>query len=194
MELTNTRTIAAPPTVVWAALNDPAILKKCIPGCESLERVTDTEWRAIVTARVGPVALRFNARIALADIEPPTSYTLQFEGQGGAAGFANGEARVVLTATDTAHTQLFYKATATIGGKLAQIGSRLIDGVAAKLAEEFFADFVEYLAPAEPVAVEAPAVVAAAPDTPSRRHPWMLYAGLAGGVLVMILLYLRSMQ
>ena len=153
MELTSTRNVAAPPGVVWDALNDPAVLKDSIPGCETFERTSDTEWRAVVAAKVGPVSARFTGRITLADLNPPTSYTLKFEGQGGAAGFANGEAKVSLAPGDAGGTALTYAAKAQVGGKIAQIGSRLIDGAAANLADEFFQRFSERVAPAAPVPV-----------------------------------------
>ena len=121
--MTSTRVVNAPPDKVWAALNDPAVLKDAVPGCESFERVTDTEWRVVVAAKVGPVAARFNGRITLADLAPPTAYTLKFEGQGGAAGFANGEAKVSLAPSDSHATALTYTAKAQVGGKLAQVGS-----------------------------------------------------------------------
>ena len=140
MEISSTRTIAAPPATVWQALNDPEVLKECIPGCESFTRQSDTEWRAVVAAKVGPVSARFTGTMELLDVSPPTSYRLRFKGQGGAAGFANGEARVAL-APAAEGTSLQYSATAQVGGKLAQIGSRLVDGVAANLADDFFERF-----------------------------------------------------
>jgi uncharacterized protein len=148
MELTSTRNVNAPPVTVWEALNDPAVLKDSLPGCETFERTSDTEWRAVVATKVGPVSARFTGRITLADLNPPTSYTLKFEGQGGAAGFANGEARVSLASAESGGTALTYTAKAQVGGKIAQIGSRLIDGAASKMADEFFARFAERVAPA----------------------------------------------
>ncbi len=142
MELTSSRTVPASVEATWAALNDPETLKACIPGCESIERVSDTEFRVAMTARVGPVAAKFSGRIVLADLVAPQSYRMTFEGQGGAAGFARGEARVALSAQG-ADTRIDYSASAQVGGKLAQIGSRLVDGAAAKVAEDFFARFVE---------------------------------------------------
>jgi carbon monoxide dehydrogenase subunit G len=142
MELTSSRTVPASVEATWAALNDPEVLKVCIPGCESIERVSDTEFRVAMTARVGPVAAKFSGRIVLADLVAPQSYRMTFEGQGGAAGFARGEARVALSAQG-ADTRIDYSASAQVGGKLAQIGSRLVDGAAAKVAEDFFARFVE---------------------------------------------------
>jgi uncharacterized protein len=174
---------------VWAALNDPAVLKSCIPGCEVLERVSDTELRAVIATRIGPVQARFNGRVQLADIVAPTRYTLRFEGQGGAAGFASGEARVSLAATGESATTLTYTATARVGGKIAQLGSRLVDGAAAKLAEDFFTCFAERLAP-PPAEI---ATAAPAPPTPVRgttRPHWVRYAALAGIILVLIVLYL----
>ena len=165
MEMTSTRVVNATPDKVWAALNDPAVLKDAIPGCETLERQTDTEWHVVVAAKVGPVAARFNGKIGLADLAPPTSYTMKFEGKGGAAGFANGEAKVSLAPSGADATALTYTAKAQVGGKIAQLGSRLIDGAAAKMADEFFARFAERVAPA----VTAPAASAEAlrPSTPS---------------------------
>ena len=169
MEMTSTRVVDAPPEKVWAALNDPAVLKDAVPGCETLERVSDNEWRAVVAARVGPVSARFNGRMLLADLDPPNGYTLKFEGQGGAAGFANGEARVSLAPADAGKTALTYTAKAQVGGKLAQIGSRLIDGAAAKMADDFFARFAALLAPpvAAPEDAGADASVAAPGAPPS---------------------------
>jgi carbon monoxide dehydrogenase subunit G len=189
MELTQSRTISARPADVWAALNDPAVLKECIPGCESLERVSDAEWRAVVATRIGPVQARFTGKVLLADAVPPTAYTLRFEGQGGAAGFANGEARVTLAPQGEAATLLTYTASARVGGKIAQLGSRLVDGAAAKLADDFFARFAARLAPppAE-IATAAPAATTAVAR--AGGAPWVRYAALAGIIVVLVVLYL----
>jgi len=144
MEMNGSRTVPADIDTTWRALNDPEALKACIPGCESVERVSDNEYRLTMTARVGPVSARFTGRIVLADIVAPTSYTLSFEGQGGAAGFAKGEARVTLSANEPG-TRIDYQVKSQVGGKLAQIGSRLVDGAAAKVADDFFARFVDRL-------------------------------------------------
>ena len=152
MEMTNSRIVPAPPEKVWAALNDPDILKACLPGCETFERTGDDEWRAVMAARVGPVSARFTGTMRMTDSTPPTGYTLRFEGQGGAAGFANGEAKVTLAPAGDDQTALIYAVKANVGGKIAQIGSRLIDGAAAKLADDFFGAFSARLAP--PVVVE----------------------------------------
>src|SRR5271155_4394838 len=154
MELTSSRTVPASIEATWAALNDPEVLKVCIPGCESIERVSDTEFRVAMTARVGPVSAKFSGRIVLADLVAPQSYRMTFEGQGGAAGFARGEARVALS-PQGADTRIDYSASAQVGGKLAQIGSRLGEGAAAKVAEEFFAHFVERVGGRPPEAAAA---------------------------------------
>src|SRR6202163_2219897 len=156
MEMTGSRTVPADIETTWRALNDPQVLKACIAGCESVERVSDNEYRLTMTARVGPVSARFTGRIVLADIVAPTSYTLSFEGQGGAAGFAKGEDRVAL-ADNNPGTRIDYQAKAQVGGKLAQIGSRLVDGAAAKVADDFFARFADRLGGPLPATVDADA-------------------------------------
>jgi carbon monoxide dehydrogenase subunit G len=192
MELSNTRTVPLPRPVVWAALNDPAVLKDCLPGCESLEADGEHAWRVVMAARVGPVSARFNGRMSMTDIHEPETYTLQFDGQGGAAGFARGDARVTLTPVAGDQTEMSYVAKAQIGGKLAQIGSRLVDGAAAKMADDFFARFVTRAAgPAVPTAP------AAAPDegsllTPAGGSPWVRYAAIVAIIVVLILLYTRG--
>src|SRR5262245_10615728 len=108
MEMSSTRIVHATPDTVWNALNDPAVLKDSIPGCESFERVSDNQWRAVVAAKVGPVSARFNGTVHIVDATPPNGYTLKFEGQGGAAGFANGEAKVSLTPSNGGDTALSY--------------------------------------------------------------------------------------
>jgi carbon monoxide dehydrogenase subunit G len=144
MEMNGSRTVPVDIETTWRALNDPEVLKACIAGCESVERVSDHEYRMAMTARVGPVSARFTGRIVMTDVVAPTSYTLRFEGEGGAAGFAKGEARVAL-ADNNPGTRVDYQAKAQVGGKLAQIGSRLIDGAAAKVADDFFARFADRL-------------------------------------------------
>ena len=147
MEMTGSQRIALPQQRVWEALNDPQVLKACIPGCESVEKLSDTEYKLAMTAAVGPVKARFNGKLLLSDLDPPQSYTLAFEGSGGAAGFGKGSSQVNLV-PEADGTRLDYTAKATVGGKLAQVGSRLIDGVARKMAEEFFTRFNETVAPA----------------------------------------------
>lgn len=140
MDMTGEQLIALPQQETWKALNDPAVLKDCIPGCESIEKVAEDEYDVVLTARVGPVSAKFKGRMKVTDAEPPRAYRLQFEGQGGVAGFAKGEATVSL-APEGSGTRLTYAAKASVGGKLAQVGARLIDGVARQLAGKFFEAF-----------------------------------------------------
>jgi carbon monoxide dehydrogenase subunit G len=151
MEMTGEQRIPASQTRVWEALNDPEVLKTCIPGCESIDRISDRDYRVGLTASVGPVRAKFNGKLMLTDIDPPNSYTILFELSGGAAGFGKGNARVTLVPED-AGTKLSYTAIGQVGGKLAQVGSRLIDGVARKITAEFFQRFNETVAGPAPVA------------------------------------------
>jgi len=144
LEIKGEYSIPASREEVWAALNDPDVLKQCIPGCEEIEKLSDTEMTAAVTAKVGPVKAKFKGKVTLSDLDPPNGYTISGEGQGGAAGFAKGGAKVVLAA-DGQGTVLTYDVDATVGGKLAQIGSRLIEGTARKMADQFFSAFTELL-------------------------------------------------
>src|SRR4051795_9709500 len=132
---------------VWAALNDPQILKQCIPGCEALEKLSDTELQATAKVAVGPVKATFKGKVVLSDIDAPNGYTITGEGQGGVAGFAKGGAKVRLQDAEGS-TRLTYDVEAQVGGKIAQLGGRLINGVAKKTADEFFANFSKRLAPA----------------------------------------------
>jgi len=140
MEMTGEQLIPLAQADVWRGLNDPEILKSCIAGCESVEATAANEFRIAMTASVGPVKAKFTGKLSLSDLDPPNSYSIAFEGSGGAAGFAKGGAQVKLT-TEGSSTRLNYSAKANIGGKLAQIGSRLVDGVAQKMAHEFFVKF-----------------------------------------------------
>lgn len=148
MEMNGEQLIPLSQQATWDALNDTAVLKDCIPGCDSIDRQSDTEYLLTMTAKVGPVSAKFKGRMLLAEIDAPRAYTLNFEGQGGIAGFAKGEARVALTPEGKA-TRLGYSVKAAIGGKLAQVGARLIDGVARKMAEQFFAAFTKRVSPPE---------------------------------------------
>ena len=140
MEMTGEQFIPALQAEVWRGLNDPEVLKACIAGCESVEKLADTEYTVVTTVAIGPVKARFRGKLVLADLDPPNSYSLSFDGQGGTAGFGKGSAKVSL-ATEGAGTRLSYTVKAQVGGKLAQIGSRLIDGVAKKMADDFFSAF-----------------------------------------------------
>jgi len=141
MEMTGEYPIAAPRQKVWEALNDAETLKACIPGCETLTKTSDTSFEAKVKAKVGPVSATFTGAVTLGDLNPPVSYTISGEGKGGVAGFAKGGAKVALEELGPTETLLKYDVKAQVGGKLAQIGARLIDGTAKKLADEFFSTF-----------------------------------------------------
>ena len=141
MEMTGEQLIAASQKEVWDALNDPAMLKTCVPGCESIEKSGENEYQVLMVARVGPVSAKFKGKLTLSDIKPPNSYSLAFEGQGGAAGFAKGGANVRLESVAADKTRLGYDVKASVGGKLAQIGSRLVDAAAKKVADDFFRTF-----------------------------------------------------
>jgi len=140
MEMTGEQLVLLPQAETWEALHDPAILKDCVPGCESITKTSDTEYDVLMVAKVGPVSAKFKGKMTVSDADPPRAYTLKFEGQGGVAGFARGEA-VISLAPEGASTRLSYTAKATVGGKLAQVGARLIDGVAKQLAGKFFDSF-----------------------------------------------------
>lgn len=144
MEIAGEHRIKASREQVWQALNDPGILKRSIPGCEELEPGEDHAYRAKVRSSIGPVKARFNVRVSLENLDPPNSYTLSGEGQGGAAGFARGSADVVLE-EDSDATVLRYSAEFRVGGKLAQVGSRLVLGATRKTADQFFSNFAEHL-------------------------------------------------
>ena len=133
---------------VWEALNDPLVLKECIPGCESIERHSESEFLAVIRSRIGPVNARFDSRIELSNLEPPASYTISGAGKGGAAGFGRGSADVELKA-EGEETLLRYRAELQVGGKLAQIGSRLVAGVTRKIASDFFSRFADTLSGAD---------------------------------------------
>lgn len=142
MEMSGEYKIEAPREKVWAALNDPQVLKQSIPGCEEIEQTSDTSFTAQVTAKVGPVKAKFSGAVQLTDIDAPNGYRISGEGKGGAAGFAKGGANVKLE-EDGSGTLLKYEVDAQVGGKLAQLGARLIDGTAKKMASQFFENFAE---------------------------------------------------
>ncbi len=186
MDMKGSRLVPTDVDTTWRALNDPEVLRACIPGCESIDRVSDTEYRVAMTARVGPVSAKFTGRLLLADIVAPRSYTLKFEGQGGAAGFANGAAKVELSPVDGG-TRIDYAVNAQVGGKLAQIGSRLIDGAAAKVADDFFARFVERAGGSPPPPAEAAA--APPPELASALRTMRIRLLLAGLIVAGIAIY-----
>lgn len=187
MELQGERTIPASVDKTWASLNDPEVLKACIAGCESLERTAPDAMTAVVALKVGPVSARFKGNLSMSNVQAPNSYTINFEGQGGVAGFGKGSADVALTAQGAQQTLLKYTARATVGGKMAQIGSRLIDATAAKITEDFFKAFEAHLqagaAPAGGVAVAVPAAPAE-PDGNMAKLWWLI-----GAVVVLAIVY-----
>ena len=202
MEMTGEQLIPAPQQTVWSALNDPQILKECVPGCESIELVGDNEYRVLMTSRIGPVSAKFKGKLLLSDVQAPNSYSISFEGQGGAVGFAKGSAKVALS-PDGGSTKLTYSAKANIGGKLAQIGSRLIDAAANMIARQFFEAFNEKVAarhaadPASKASSDGaedehhPKPVPDDPGLPKASDSSMIF--LAGGLLVVFTVSLFSL-
>jgi carbon monoxide dehydrogenase subunit G len=202
MDMTGEYRIPAPRQKVWEALNDPEILRQCIPGCEEIVKLSDVEWTAKVTAKVGPVKAKFGGKVTLSDLDPPNGYTITGEGTGGAAGFAKGGAVVKLT-DEPGITVLAYTVKANVGGKLAQIGSRLIDGASRKMADEFFSQFAEIVgggaAPAAAEAAPAAPGEAAMPTAPppqpqpatARLSPVVWVIGLAIVIAIILVLFAR---
>ncbi|MCA8908037.1 MAG: carbon monoxide dehydrogenase [Rhodospirillaceae bacterium] len=175
MDIAGEYLIQAPRPQVWEALNDPEVLKQCIPGCESIEKTSDTTLAAKVTAKIGPVKAKFTGEVTLSNMNPPESYTITGEGKGGPAGFAKGGADVHLVEESGDTTRLSYKVHANVGGKIAQLGARLVQGTARKMADEFFGRFSEVVggAPAEPLSEElaAPADAVPAEASPEEMLP-----------------------
>jgi carbon monoxide dehydrogenase subunit G len=169
MDITGQYRIAAPREVVWAALNDAEVLRRCIPGCRELEKRSEHEFAAKVALKIGPMSATFNGTVTLENLRPPEGYTIAGQGQGGAAGFAKGKADVEL-AEEGDETNLSYTAKAEVGGKLATLGGRLIQATSKKLADEFFSKFVEEVN-GEP-ATEATSEAAAAEAKQSRWKRW----------------------
>lgn len=194
MELSDEIRIAAPRDKVFEALNNVDILKQSIPGCIALDKLSDTEMTATVSVKVGPVKAKFNGAVTLSDLNPPESYQISGEGKGGAAGFASGGAKITLS-EDGEGTLLRYDVTAKVGGKLAQIGNRLIDSTAKKLAGEFFETFENLVAHQETEQsvddlVENPDVQKNTEPSEYRRTPMLVWlGGLAAVVVIWLLVY-----
>jgi carbon monoxide dehydrogenase subunit G len=192
MEMTGEQLIPAPQAEVWNALNDPAALKECVPGCESIDPAGDNAYQVLMVAKVGPVSAKFKGKLTLSDVKPPHSYSIAFEGQGGAAGFAKGGAQVKLFPEDKNRTKLAYNVKANVGGKLAQIGSRLVDAAAKKIADDFFTRFNERLSAKggahghaeEHVQEDHPAPVPRDPDLPAVSDSTLMF--VAAGALVVV--------
>jgi uncharacterized protein len=169
MTMSGKATLPAPRPKVWALLNDPAVLEASIPGCESLERTGDNGFAAVAKVKIGPVTATFKGKVQLSDIVPNVGYTISGDGEGGVAGFAKGSAKVRLADAESG-TLLNYDVEANVGGKIAQLGSRLIDGVAKNMADKFFANFAEAARAASPAAESGQVAgesVAAAPQAPT---------------------------
>ncbi|HEY2616954.1 MAG TPA: carbon monoxide dehydrogenase subunit G [Acetobacteraceae bacterium] len=174
MDMTGERRIEAPRQTVWQALNDPTVLKASIPGCESLEKLSDTDMKATAAVRIGPISSRFSGAVHLSDLDPPNGYTISGEGQGGVAGFAKGGAKVRLEDAGGG-TLLRYEVHAQVGGKIAQLGARLIDASAKQMADAFFDRFSNQVAPAPaPVAEPHAESGYAAPPPQSAISPLAL--------------------
>jgi carbon monoxide dehydrogenase subunit G len=162
VEINGERVIAASEQKVWEALNDPAMLKLCIPGCESVERIDASQMKLVVMAKIGPVRARFSGKVTMTDVVSPTSYVLHFEGTGGPAGFAKGQSHVSLSAHSATETLLVFGASAAVGGKLGQIGARLIESASRAISDEFFNRLAAQLSPEGHVST--PPKQAAKPD------------------------------
>jgi uncharacterized protein len=186
MELKGEKLISAPVDKTWAALNDPEVLKACIAGCESMERVGDDGFSALMAVKVGPVSARFKGNLKLSNVQAPHSYTINFEGQGGVAGHGKGSADVSLVKQGQ-QTLLSYVARAQVGGKLAQVGSRLIDAAAGKIAEDFFKGFEAALVPAE-LAAAGGAPVPTQTTAGGNKTLWWV----AGGAVLIAVVYWLS--
>lgn len=169
MKLTGDNLIQAPPEVVWGALNDPEVLKQAIPGCETLDKVGDTQFAATVAIKIGPVQACFKGQVDLTDLDPPNGYTISGQGSGGVAGNARGAAKVRLTADGEA-TRLSYDVDAQVTGKLAQLGSRLIDSTAKMIAGQFFDRFGKIVADAEQGQGDE---TAGGDEKPKTRKKWL---------------------
>lgn len=196
MDMQGNRLLAVSQQQAWDSLNDPEMLKSCIPGCEKFELVGENEYAVTVAVKIGPVSAKFNGKVKLADIQAPSSYSLQFEAQGGVAGFGQGESKVELMPREGG-CELKYTVHSKVGGKIAQLGQRLIDGVAKSLAEDFFKRFEEALQAKFPIAEaeaaaaveQASAIQTTAPSAPkTQRLMWITVAIVA---MVLLTWYVR---
>jgi carbon monoxide dehydrogenase subunit G len=185
MDMQGNRQLAATQEQAWAALNNPDILKACIPGCEKFELTEENNYNVGVALRIGPVAAKFSGTVKLMDIQPPHAYALQFEAQGGVAGFGKGESKVTLT-PNADGCELSYTVHSKVGGKIAQLGQRLIDGAAKSLAEDFFKRFEEELLKSNQAQSQSEAELAPTPtaaDKPAPKWLWLAAAVLAGALI-----------
>ena len=189
MELTGQERIAAPRAQVWQALNDPEILKACIPGCESIEMLSPTEMKARVALKLGPIKANFAGQVTLSNIDPPNGYTISGEGSGGSAGGAKGSAEVRLV-PDGEGSLLTYRVTSQVTGKIAQLGARLVDSAAQKLAGDFFSKFnqvvQEMVAPTNQSSAASPAAAVHDAGIQARDHSWRWFIALAIGTSALL--------
>jgi carbon monoxide dehydrogenase subunit G len=200
MEMNGERLIAAPRELVWQALNDPEALKAAIPGCESIEKLSDTDLAAKLAIKIGPMAAKFTAKVKLENLNPPASYTISGEGNGGAMGFAKGGADVALEEIGPSETLLRYSVKAQVGGKMAQLGARLIDSTAKQMADQFFDRFAAALAPkveapgAAPAPGPAPAAISIFSLIPTEFMGMPLFFWIGSGAMlwVLYLIFLSS--
>jgi carbon monoxide dehydrogenase subunit G len=195
MDMQGNRQLGVSQQQAWDALNDPATLKACIPGCEKFELIADNQYAVLVAVKIGPVAAKFNGKVTLADIQVPTSYSLQFEAQGGVAGFGQGESKVELLANEGG-CELRYTVHSKVGGKIAQLGQRLIDGVAKSLAEDFFKRFElalqeKYpesahvpLSEAQEKGATIPSEISQSQSSGAPKWLWPLVAGAVAGLAI----------
>lgn len=196
MDFAGRYVIPVPPETVWSAINDPEVLKACIPGCEQMLKTDPSHFEAAVILKIGPVRATFRGKVVLEELDPPRRCILRGEGQGGAAGFARGEAQVMLTPEGDA-TALSYTAKATVGGKLAQVGQRLIDGAVKQIADAFFDKFVAVVGGTaqpvfQPATISSPASAPAVPAQDSGREgvaPEIWLVGLLGVIVILLVLF-----
>lgn len=192
MKITGENQIAASPETVWEALNDADILRQSIPGCESLEKISDTEFKATVVTKIGPIKAKFKGEVTLADLDPPNSYTLSGKGSGGSAGNASGSAKVVLAPNSDGTTLLTYNVDAKVSGKLAQLGSRLIDSTAKILAGKFFTRFQEIVGGEGEDEEKEEKEARAAKPAPGTQPPNWIFIGGSALLIALILYLIRS--
>jgi carbon monoxide dehydrogenase subunit G len=198
MDMQGARQLAITQQQAWDALNDPVVLKACIPGCDKVEPSGDNQYSIGMSLKIGPVSAKFTGKITLSDIHPPNSYKISFEGQGGPAGFGKGDSAVTLTPND-AGCELAYTVHASVGGKIAQLGQRLIDGAAKAMAEDFFKRFDNEMQRQHPDAYAAKIVTEESPTQPgavgvpadASAGKWVIGAALAFGLAFALWLYLK---
>ena len=189
MEMSGEYRIPAPRQTVWNSLNDPAVLKSCLSGCERLDKISDTAFEGVVTFKVGPIKATFKGAIELSEIDPPNAYVISGEGKGGAAGFAKGSAKVRLS-DDGAITVLGYTAAARLGGKLGQMGGRVVDPVARRMADDFFGKFAEAVGGAADSAAPTVAASPASPETAKSGLFWILLIIGVAALIAMAAIFL----